>query len=115
MNEHLAAARKHLPAKLPFEWSVPLALTEPHDGAWLIADDDVAFIVCLVTSLGRVKLAVTIWYPDERTVDEVRAYGVLEHFRGIREFVQTDGAKEIPGARMYLGEIEATQEQAPLN
>jgi hypothetical protein len=119
LNEHLAAARKHLPAKLPDDWSVPLAITEPHegwtDGAWLIADDDVNFIACLVTSRGRVKLAVTIFHPDGVAVNDARAYSVLEHFRGIREFVSTEGAKEIPGARMYLGEIDAMEEPALLN
>jgi hypothetical protein len=71
--------------------------------------------VCLVTSPERVKLVVTIWHPDEKTVEPARAYSVLEHFRGIREFVPTGGAEDIPGAQVYLGEIEATEDRASLN
>jgi hypothetical protein len=115
VNEYLAATRKFLPAKLPFEWSVPLALTEPYQGAWLIDDDDVCFIVCLLTSHDSAKLAVTIWHPDERTVEPARAHSVLGHFRGIRGFVPTGGAEDIPGAQVYLGEIETTEEGASLN
>ncbi|HEV3190713.1 MAG TPA: hypothetical protein VGY54_09475 [Polyangiaceae bacterium] len=58
---------------------------------------------------------MTIWHPDEKIVDPLVAYGLPKHFRGIRVFVPTGGTEDIPGARVYLGEIEATEDRAPLN
>jgi hypothetical protein len=118
LNQHLIAARKHLPEKLPFGWSVPVAVTDKYegwdDGAWMVEDDDAVVIACLVTSRGRVKLAVTIFHPDQSDVTEARAMAVLKHFRGISEFVQTD-ATGVQGGRMYLGEIQKTDSRALLN
>lgn len=110
LNRHLVAARRHLPAKLPLSWSPPVAIIEPAEGwtegAWMIDDDDVTILTCLVTSHGRVKLAVTIFRPDQEIVTEARAMDVLKNFRGISEFEQTDLEDGIAGARMYLGEIQ---------
>jgi hypothetical protein len=117
LNAHLLAVRKHFPTKLPEFWSVPLAVTEPRgeyaSGVWIIEEDDVAFTVSLVSSRGRAKLAVTILYPEDEAVNEWRAYGILKHFRGVSEFAQTEDDGEIPGARMYLGEVVAVA-QRPL-
>ncbi len=110
LNEHLRAARRYLPAKLPVGWSTPVAFTEPaegwDDGAWMIDDDDVVILACLVTAQGRVKLAVTIFCPDQTVVTEARAMDVLKNFRGVSEFEQTDLEEGIAGARMYLGELQ---------
>jgi len=120
LNPHLAAVRRHFPEKLPFGWSVPLAVTEVHDGwdqgGWLFHDDDACVIVMLTTSRGRVKLAVLIHHLDGSPVDEARAMDVLKHFRGITEFVQTETDDEdLPGARAYLGELDATGPRVMLN
>jgi hypothetical protein len=119
LNAHLRAVRKHLPAKLPEAWSVPVAVTEPQGnytgGFWLIEQDDVAFIVTLVGSLNRAKLAVTIFFPSGETVNEACAYGILRHFRGVSEFAQCDDDRTIAGARTYLGEIVPTAEQTLLS
>jgi hypothetical protein len=121
LNEHLLAVRKHLPPKLPVGWSVPLAITEEHegwtDGAWMIETREAILIVAIVASQGRAKLSVTIFHPDQSVVNEAQAMRVLKHFRGIGEFVQTDikDARDLPGARMYLGDIDAPVKRAMLN
>jgi len=121
LNEHLVAVRKHLPAKLPPGWSVPVAVTEVRDswrdGAWMIETRHAVLIAMMVPSQGRAKLAVTIMHPDESAVNEAEALGILKHFRGVQEFVQTDieGKVTIAGARMYLGEIDPPTKRAMLN
>jgi hypothetical protein len=56
-----------------------------------------------------------VWHPGGETVSEARAYGILEHFRGISAFVQCEDDGSIAGARAYLGDIETTVKQALLS
>jgi hypothetical protein len=58
---------------------------------------------------------VTVWHPGGETVTEARAHDILEHFRGISEFVQSKNDGSIAGARTYLGEIETTAPQSLLS
>jgi hypothetical protein len=72
----------------------------------IVKSDDVALFVALRTSEPRLQLVVTLLDPDRATVTDARTHEVLQHFRGIRKFVQSDVSNEIAGARRYLGEIE---------
>ena len=78
-------------------------------------DDDAVFLVQLIVSQERARLCVTVWHPGGETVTEARAHDILEHFRGISEFVQCKDDGSIAGARTYLGEIEATTQQSSLS
>ena len=117
MHPVLAAARRHFPAKLPVDWSVPVSIIDPGDTdnqLWTIEVDDHVALVALVSSGERPVLAVTIFRPGHTQVDMACAQDLLSQFRGIRAFVQTD-IDEIPGAVAYLGEIEATPQHVTLN
>jgi hypothetical protein len=120
LNAHLRAVREHLPTKLPLDWSVPIAVPyergdEESGGAWLVKEDDAAFIVQLVTSQGRTKLYVTIYHPLGEPVSEARAHGILQHFLGVSEFAQCEDDGSIAGARTFLGEIEGAGREEVLN
>jgi hypothetical protein len=112
LNAHLAAVRRHLPSKLPEGWSVPLAITEQRfgwrHGAWMIEHEDVISIVMMFVSGGRPKLSVTLFRPDQSEVGEYDALDILKHFRGVREFVQTEmtDPEQIAGARSYVSEVD---------
>jgi hypothetical protein len=112
LNAHLAAIRRHLPLKLPPGWAVPLAVTEQRfgwkHGAWFIEHEGVVSIVIMFLSGGRPKLSVTLFRPDHGEVGEFDAMEVLKHFRGVREFLQTEmtDPEQIPGARSYVSEID---------
>ncbi len=119
MNAHLRAVREHLPARLPEGWSVPLAVPDvrgDHEsGYWLLKEDDATCVVQLVTSQGREKLHVTIIGPEGQPVSETRAHGILEHFRGVREFAQCADDGSIKGGRMFLGEIGGAGRESALH
>ncbi len=112
LSPHLLAARRHLPTRLPWRWSVPVALTretgaEWTDGAWMFrVDGDIAVLVNLVTDESRVKLAVTFLWPSGESPNEATALDVLRHFRDVTEFVQCkDEDEAMPTGCTYLGEI----------
>jgi hypothetical protein len=122
LSPHLVAARKHLPDKLPFGWSVPMAVTSDHgtewrDGAWAFGvDHEQLVLACLCTSKGRVKLMVAIIRGDGTRASESDALEVLKHFRGVLEFVETPGGDDAPGSVLYLGELRpGRSERAALN
>jgi hypothetical protein len=108
----LAAARAHLPEKLPPRWSLPVALNDDHgtgwtDGGWLMAvDETLMALVTLCTSEGRDKLAVSLFHSDGSDVGDVEAVEVLRHFRGVFEFSQGTRAAE-DSFVTYLGDIRA--------
>lgn len=119
LNPLLADARKHLPEKLPPDWSVPVAMTDDHgtewtDGSWMFSVDDLMVLVALCTSRGRIKLCVTIFHPPGEPLGEGAALDVLKHFRGVVEFTQGDRHSE--GFVTYLGEIgDRRRDLATLN
>jgi hypothetical protein len=102
---HMTASRKHLPSTLPARWSVPLALAEM-GGIWMIDVEDFAVLVAYTTVGDRIMLAVTIVPPPGDEVTETFALAVLKHLRGVREFVPSDIADKVQGARMYLGSLQ---------
>jgi hypothetical protein len=101
VHEHLGAVRKHLPEKLPFGWSPFIAAREAPD-TWMIRDDDLFIIVSLCTTSKGIKLHVGIIGNPEEPPDETRVADVLQHFRGVREFLETAADGPI---RTFLGEI----------
>ena len=112
LSPHLLAARRHFPGRLPWRWSVPVALTQDNgtgwkDGTWMFrVDGEVTALVSLVTDESRVKLAVTFLWPPDESPNEATALDVLRHFRGITEFVQCKNQDdELPTGCTYLGEI----------
>ena len=117
MDPVLAAARRYFPAKLPEDWSVPIGIFDPDDTdkrLWTIEVVDHVALVALVSTCGRIVLAVTVFRPDLTPVNSACVQDVLNQFRGISAFVQTD-IDEIPNAVAYLGEIESTPQQVTLN
>jgi hypothetical protein len=119
VHPFLAAARKHLPEKLPAGWSVPVAMTDDRgttwkDGAWMFAVDDLMVLVALCTSKGRIKLCVSMFYPPGEELSEGDALDVLKHFRGVVEF--SEGERHREGFVAYFGDIgEVRRDLATLN
>jgi hypothetical protein len=101
---HMTASRRHFPSKLPIGWSAPLALDEM-GGIWMIDVEDFPVLMAYAMHRDRITLAVTIIPPEGEEVSETFALSVLKHLRGVGEFVPTDVADKVPGARMYLGAV----------
>jgi hypothetical protein len=101
---HMTASRRHFPSKLPIGWSAPLAVDEM-GGIWMIDVEDFPVLMAYAMHRDRITLAVTIIPPEGAEVTETFALSVLKHLRGVGEFVPTDVADKVPGARMYLGAV----------
>lgn len=112
--------RRHLPERLPSDWSPPVAL--PGDdglesGSWMFMADDLLVMALMVSDEGRTKLAVTVFSRDgEEVLNENDAMSVLRHFRGVREFVQVaTGDDDAQRYRTFQGEVRELQRERLLN
>jgi hypothetical protein len=103
--------RTFLPERLPLGWS-PYINAEEAPDAWIVRDDEVGIIVMLCrTPDDTIKLGVTIFARALEPLDEARCARVLEHFRNVREFVQTEMPE--PHTRMFLGQLAEERRTPP--
>ena len=117
LDARLITVRKHLPARLPPGWSAPVAHApaEPSEPkAWMFHVDEQLVMTGLVTAEQEDKLAVTIFAATGGILHSVHCADVLQHFRGVGEFVECD-AGGVPNAKLFLGRIVDRRVEAALN